>query len=135
MNEVTELREFFGTAYEMKLMGLSVLLGVVLGSVFDLFRALRLSVRHSDIVVFFEDALFFFIFGMSFYSFCTALCGGALRAFVLAGMAIGFLAYLLVPGRLVSRILAAALSTLVKIIKKAIALLCGVPFFKKRCEN
>ncbi len=135
MNDITQLREFFGTAYELRLMGLSALLGAVLGSVFDLFRAFRLAIKHSDVAVFFEDALFFFIFGMSFYSFCTALCGGALRAFALIGMSAGFLMYILLPGRFVSQILATSLATLVKIIKKATKLLCGLPFFKKRCKN
>lgn len=135
MNDVTELRAFFGTAYELKLVGLSLLLGAVLGSVFDLFRAVRLAIKHGDVAVFFEDAVFFFLFGMSFYSFCVSLCGGALRAFVFACMALGFAIYLLLPGRAVSKILAVALATLVKIIKKAISVLCGLPFFVKRQEN
>lgn len=135
MNDVTELRAFFGTAYELKLVGLSVLLGVVLGSVFDLFRALRLAIKHNDVVVFFEDAVFAFIFVMSFYSFCVSLCGGALRGFVFVCMALGFAAYILLPGRVVSDILAVAIRTLVKIIKKAISVLCGLPFFVNRQEN
>lgn len=135
MNDVGELREFFGTAYELRLMWLSVLLGTVLGSVFDLFRALRLAIKHGDVAVFFEDAIFFFIFGMSFYTFCTALCGGALRAFVLIGITAGFLAYILIPGMVIKEIFAVAASTLVKIIKKITGLLCGLPFFKKRCSN
>ncbi|MBQ8622794.1 MAG: spore cortex biosynthesis protein YabQ [Oscillospiraceae bacterium] len=132
MNDVTELRAFFGTAYELKLLGLSVLLGAVLGSAFDLFRAARLAIKHSDIAVFFEDAVFFFVFGMSFYGFCVSLCGGALRAFVLVGMIIGFTAYILLPGKLISRILAVALKTLVKILKKIMSVLCGLLFFGKR---
>ena len=116
MNDVTELRAFFGTEYELKLVGLSILLGVVLGAAFDLFRALRLAIKHGDAMVFIEDAVFFFVYGMSFYSFCVALCGGAVRAFVAVFMTAGFITYLVLPGRLVKEILATSLKTLIKML-------------------
>ncbi len=125
MNDVTELRAFFGTEYELKLVGLSLLLGAVLGAVFDLFRAIRLAIKHGDVMVFIEDAVFFFVYGMSFYSFCVALCGGALRAFVAVFMTVGFIVYLVFPGGLVKNILATALKTLIMLAKHAAKLIFG----------
>lgn len=135
MNDVTPLREFFGTAAELRLFGLSVILGAALGSLFDILRALRQSIKHHDAAVFVEDALFFSIFGISFYSFCTELCGGALRGFVLFGMSAGFLLYILLPGRVIKEILAVSMSTVVKICKRIVSLLCGLPFFKSKQKN
>lgn len=135
MNDVTPLREFFGTSAELRLFGLSMILGAVLGSLFDILRALRQSIRHSDAAVFIEDAVFFSLFGISFYSFCTEMCSGALRAFVLFGMSSGFLIYILLPGRVIKEILAVSLSTVVKICKRIVSVLCGLPFFKTEKEN
>lgn len=135
MNDVTPLREFFGTAAELRFFGLSVILGAALGSLFDILRALRQSIKHHDAAVFVEDALFFSLFGISFYSFCTELCGGALRGFVLFGMSAGFLLYILLPGRVIKEILAVSMSTVVKICKRLVSLLCGLPFFKSKQEN
>ncbi len=135
MNDVTPLREFFGTATELRLFGLSIILGAVLGSIFDILRAFRQTIKHHDAVVFIEDALFVFLFGISFYSFCTELCDGILRGFILFGMSLGFFAYILIPGRVVKEIFAVSMSTVVKICKRIVSLLCGLPFFKTRQEN
>lgn len=135
VREVTELREFFGTAYEMKLIGLSLLLGIALGSIFDLLRAIRRSFKHSDFMVFAEDMAFGFVFGISWFIFCVELCFGALRGFVLIGMAIGFMAYTLTAGKYIADMLAVSIKTFVKIFKKMISVLCVVPFFKKSVEK
>ena len=135
MNDVTPLREFLGTSTELRLFWLSIILGAVLGSIFDILRALRQSIKHSDAVVFIEDALFFSLFGICFYSFCTEMCSGALRTFILFGMSIGFLVYILLPGRVIKEILATCMSTVVKICKRILSVLCGLPFFKSKQKN
>lgn len=129
---------FFGTVLEWKLFFGALVLGLVLGALYDVFRALRLSLRHPRAVVFVEDFIFVMIFGLSFYSYCTELCRGQIRFFVFAAMLIGFAAYILTLGRIVSKTVAKGvkicknlLVTLGKVFKKMLAILCGVPFFKE----
>lgn len=129
---------FFGTSLELRLFLGGIILGMFLGAVYDLFRALRLSFRHPKPLVFFEDILFMLVSGISYYSFCTELCRGQIRFFVLLASLIGFAAYLSTVGRLVSRAFAKsvmiaknALLRVGKVLKKILGVLCGVPFFQK----
>lgn len=130
---------FFGTALELKLLLGAVLLGALLGAAYDVLRALRISVSHRSFAVFLEDALFALLSGICFYAYCTELCRGQLRFFVLAGMAAGFFAYLMTLGRIVCRGFACAVKVtkkvlyrLGKLLKKTAAILCGLPFFQKK---
>ena len=126
---------FFGTDYELKLVLLAMLLGATLGSFFDIFRALRRTLKHHPAVVFLEDALFAIIFGIGYYSFCLSLCGGALRGFVLVAMLIGFFVYIYTLGKIICDFSSLTLQAVVKIVKKCIRLLCVVQHFTKRKEN
>ena len=81
---------FLGTERELTLLMFAFLTGMVLGSVFDLFRALRLSIRHPGWAVAAEDIAFCLIFGLTFFSFGVELTEGQPRLFVLAGMAADF---------------------------------------------
>ena len=133
---------FFGTSLELKLFLGAMLLGALLGAVFDILRALRLSIRHCRAAVFVEDFFFAMLFGISFYSYCTELCRGSLRFFVLAGMLIGFFVYIATFGRIISKtvafavnILKSALMQLGKVFKKVAGFLCVWPFFAQSNEN
>lgn len=130
---------FLGTGLELQLLCGAILLGIVLGAVYDIIRALRLTLKHSAIIVFAEDAVFTVAFGLCFYTYCTALCRGELRGFVLVGMLIGFGAYLLTLGRLVVKVVTKItenvkklLTALGKMLKKALVILLGTPYFKKK---
>ena len=133
---------FLGTPLEIRLFLGGLILGALLGAVYDIFRAFRMTFRHGYAAVFVEDALFAFIFAAAFYGYCTELCRGQLRFFVFAAMMIGFVAYIATLGRLISGLAADVVKTvrktiicLGKIAKKAIKLLCGVPYFQKGEEK
>ena len=133
---------FFGTALELKLFLGAILLGMLLGAVFDILRALRMSIKHCQAAVFVEDLVFVLFFGISFYSYCTELCRGSLRFFVFVGMAIGFFAYIATFGRIVSKMAAfligifkRALWQLGKVFKKIVGFLCVWPFFGQNSEK
>lgn len=133
---------FFGVSLELRLLLLSFVLGTVFGALYDIFRALRLSFPHPSLAVFFEDVAFTSAFGLGFYTFCTALCRGELRGFVLVGMIAGFLAYILTLGRTVSAGVAFAvkfvrkmLTNLGRILKKITAVLFVMPFFMKKSKK
>lgn len=129
---------FLGTHLEGLFLAYSVLTGAVLGAFYDLFRAFRISVRHHPVAVAAEDVLFSMAFGLVYFSFCVHFIEGSLRAFVLAGMIVGFFLYIISLGRIVSAILSRAMKTfvvivkkLVRIIKKTGSYLCTLPFFRK----
>lgn len=137
---------FFGTALEWRLFFGGLVLGMLLGAVYDVMRALRMSLKHPAWAVFLEDVLFMFISGTAYYTYCTELCRGQIRFFVLAATVIGFSAYLLTVGRIVSRLISEVvkiakniLLALGKVIKKILGVLCGVTYFqslrKKFNEN
>lgn len=130
--------QFFGTALELRLFFGGIVLGAALGALYDVLRALRMTVRHSQLAVAIEDFAFVFVTGIAFYSYCTQLCRGQLRFFVLAAIMLGFAAYLLTLGRLVSRCVAFAVNivkmpfrALAKMLKKLFSVLFVVPFFQK----
>ena len=129
---------FFGTALEWKLFFGAVILGLLLGALYDVFRALRMSIKHNSAAVFVEDLFYVMVFALSFYSYCTELCRGQLRFFVFAAMTAGFAAYLMTLGRIISKIVSKAVEIckkamllLGKVGKKAIMILCGMTYFQK----
>ncbi len=129
---------FLGTGREITLFLYAMLLGALLGSVYDILRALRISVRHHPIAVAAEDFLFCALAGIAYYAFCVTFTEGALRLFLLAGILIGFGVYLASLGRIVCGILSRVFGLVtgfymivVKIIKKFARYLCGLTVFQK----
>ena len=68
---------------------LSVLLGVGLGILYDLFRAVRVIFSHKGWLVAAEDVVYALLAGFSVFTFYTGLTG-KLRVFTVVGMAAGF---------------------------------------------
>ncbi len=133
---------FFGVSLELRLLLGAIVLGAFLGALYDILRALRLSVRHGGAAVFFEDVGFTVVFFGAFYIFCTSLCRGELRFFVLAGMTAGFLIYLVTLGRIVVKLVGAAVEYVKKLftilgrmLKKFAGILLGTPYFRKKDKN
>lgn len=129
---------FLGTGREITLFLYAILTGTLLGSVYDILRALRISIRHHPAVVAAEDFLFCALFGTVYYSLCVSFTEGALRLFLLTGMLIGFGVYLVSLGRIVCGILSRVFGLItgfymivVKIIKKFVGYLCGLTVFQK----
>lgn len=133
---------FLGTAREITLLLYAALTGALLGAVYDILRALRISIRHSTLAVAAEDFVFCILFGAVYYSFCVQFTEGALRMFLLVGMIAGLGLYLVSLGRIICGVLgkafgmAARLCTyMVKIIKKFIKFCAGCRFFRNIKNN
>ncbi len=128
---------FLGTGREIALLGFAALTGAVLGTAYDLLRALRMSIRHHPAAVAAEDFLFCLLFGTVYYAFCVQFTEGALRMFLLVGMLAGFCIYLVSLGRIICGVLGKAMQTaarlcafVVKIIKKISEICAACRFFK-----
>lgn len=91
---MNHLRSFIGVTAEIKLTVAALALGMLMGSLYDIFRAARKTFKHNSWAVAAEDILFCLTFAMGYYCFSLSRCGGALRGFTLAGMLIGFFVYM-----------------------------------------
>ena len=67
--------------------------GFLLGILYDLFRAIRLSFSSSRIATVIFDLLYFFFFGLISFLFILALNKGEIRSYIIIGELIGALFY------------------------------------------
>lgn len=93
----------FGLQYETKLFLLSFLVGLVFGAVYDALRIIRIVKKHHKLVVFVEDFIFIIFCSFWYFIFSTDLARGQIRLFILIGMFIGFIIYLLTVGSITTR--------------------------------
>ncbi len=94
----------FGLQYETKLFLLSFLIGLVFGAVYDVLRIIRIVKKHHKYVIFVEDFAFVVFCAFWYFLFSTELARGQIRLFILIGMFIGFIVYLLTVGSLTNRV-------------------------------
>jgi len=69
---------------------LSAVLGGLYCIFYDFFRAIRLAVKFSDIAVFLQDIIYFFVISFVTFCFLLATTNGQVRIYVLIGIALGF---------------------------------------------
>ncbi len=69
----------------------SLCLGAIFCVFYDVFRSLRLAVRFSDTVIFFQDIFYFLIISLVTFIFLLSKTNGEIRGFVIFGILIGFL--------------------------------------------
>ena len=81
----------------------SLLLGAVLGCLYDLFRVSRLAFLLPALVVLAEDLLFFLCSSALLFAFMMEHSYGQVRWFILLGAALGWTLYYFTVGSLVMR--------------------------------
>lgn len=72
-----------------------VLVGILLGFIFDIFRALRKSVKNSNLATNIEDILFVIISFIIIATIVQIVSKGELRFYIFLGMIFGILLYFL----------------------------------------
>lgn len=75
---------------QLKVFGLSLVLGVAFCLLYDLFRALHIKLVKSFAAVFVTDVLYWLILFPVTHSFLLLFCKGNVRAYVLFGILLGF---------------------------------------------
>ncbi len=93
---------FMGVVGELNIFGLAIVVGAVLGAVYDIPRVLRITIPHKFWAVFVVDFLFVILSVYVWYCFSIELLEGELRLYVIVGMLAGFAIYLLTLGRIIS---------------------------------
>ena len=79
----------------------SLIVGFIIGMIFDVFRLLRCCGLNNSIFVFFEDIIFCLISVTVIFIFTFAMNEGVFRSYELFGIIAGFLIYYNTFGRLV----------------------------------
>lgn len=74
----------------------SVLIGAIMGVVFDFFRALRRNGNTKNIIVYLQDIVFWFIVAIIIITSSFILNNGDLRGYMLIGYVLGALLYMLI---------------------------------------
>lgn len=74
----------------------SVLIGAIMGVVFDFFRALRRNGNTKNIIVYLQDIVFWFIVAIIIITSSFILNNGELRGYMLIGYVLGDLLYMLI---------------------------------------
>ncbi len=101
----------------------SLLLGVLLCAIYDVFRIIRIAFGGKTITVFIEDIVFSIIALVLTFVFVIAFNNGELRFFVLIGEFLGFVFYYFTVGKLTMFFSKA----IIKLIKRLISIVC-TPF-------
>ncbi len=114
---------FFTISEELRLFFLSCAAGAVFGVYYDIFRTLRLTIKHHSFFVFAEDSIFLATYGIFLSSFASAEARGELRGYYILGGIIGFTLYFFTVGKFVmgfmQKIIKLLKSVLVIIVKPA----------------
>lgn len=74
----------------------SVLIGAIMGVIFDFFRALRRNGKTKNIVVYLQDIIFWIIVAIIIITSSFFLNNGELRGYMLIGYLLGALLYMLI---------------------------------------
>ena len=112
------------------------LLGIVIGSIYDIFRVIRKNFKTSDFVTQIEDIIFLIISGILILCFILKFCIGEIRFYVFIAIFLGILLYFL-P---ISKPYVIILNIVVKFCKKILSFfvnLIKIPyiFIKKHIKK
>lgn len=73
--------------------------GIAIGIFFDIFRILRRSFKTSDIITYIEDIIFWIFTGVFFLFILFKFNNGEIRSYVIIGILLGILIYMLTISR------------------------------------
>lgn len=112
------------------------LLGIVIGSIYDIFRVIRKNFKTSDFVTQIEDIIFLIISGILILCFILKFCIGEIRFYVFIAIFLGISLYFLT----ISKPYVIILNIVVKFCKKILSFfvnLIKIPyiFIKKHIKK
>ena len=80
------------------------IVGVTIGILFDIFRIIRKTIKTNDFFTYIEDVLFWILTGIIIIFSMYYFCDGELRFFMVIGIVLGTIIYLLTISRYVINI-------------------------------
>lgn len=114
------LNTFFSVSQQTAAFLLSVLLGATLGVVYDCFRVARILLPPlaKPKPVFFEDILFWLIYGFCVFCFAAEAARGQVRMFMFLGSLLGFAVYILTLGNLITGVIRDVVTAVYRVLHK-----------------
>ncbi len=113
-----------------------VAIGIILGVIFDFFRAFRKSIKHSNIATYIEDIIYVIIAFLIVVVALQIFSDGELRFYIFLGILIGFVIYFVLFSRYLLKAETFILKCLIKIIKYPINLSKSIIlFFKSKLKR
>lgn len=119
-----------------------VAIGIILGVIFDFFRAFRKSIKHSNIATYIEDIIYVIIAFLIVVVALQIFSDGELRFYIFLGILIGFVIYFALISKYLLKVETFILEWLIKIIKypinlieKFILFLGKKKDFEKKCRK
>lgn len=101
--------------------------GILIGVLFDFFRILRKTFKTRDIVTYIEDCLFWILTGITLLYSIFTFNNGEIRLFMLLGILLGTIIYMIFISSYVIKINVAILTFIKNILTKLFCFL-AVPF-------
>ena len=78
---------------QLNLFLLSLGTGFILGIVYDILRAIRLTISKGKVIIFVFDIIYFLIFSLATFLFFLAVNKGEFRSYMIFGEILGFFFY------------------------------------------
>lgn len=101
---------------ELYKIGSSILLGIAMAVVYDVFRILRTAFHHNTIALSTEDLLFFICIIFPVFNFTLKINNGVFRVYLVLGVIFGFMVYRETLGRFIVWLLGNLISKICKIL-------------------
>lgn len=92
---------FFNMSDQALLFLMSVVMGVLFGLLYEVFRISRIAFRLSKVTIAIEDFIFFMLCAVGIFAFSLEYGNGMVRLFFVIGALLGAILYLLTIGRLI----------------------------------
>ena len=108
---------YFTVSEELRLFGLSCLIGAAVGGAYDVLRVLRLTLPHNSFLVAAEDIGFLGLYAVVLTAFSNAAARGEMRLYFAVGSVLGFALYFLTVGRAVNATLRKLFSVIGAVLK------------------
>lgn len=97
-----------------------ILVGFLIGLLFDMFRISRRTFKTSDIVTYIEDILFWILSGLLIIFSLFKFNNGEIRVYIIIGLIVGISIYILVFSKLIINTLVKVIIFIKKIMSKLI---------------
>lgn len=94
--------------------GVFFIAGIIMGLFYEVFRTLRMAVRHHAVIVFIEDILFFSLCGVASFIIALTVGIGYFRIYYVVFEVLGAGIYFLTLGRLINLLI----KKVIKVIKR-----------------
>lgn len=92
------------------------IVGMIIGVLFDIFRILRKTIKTKDFVTYIEDMVFWILTGIIIIYSMYTFCDGELRFFMIVGIIIGTILYLITISEYIIKISMFIINLIKKII-------------------